>query len=89
MFQSHDKRMEICLPGCLLHVLIGCRRISIPDIFTDRTVKNIHFLLNDSDGAAQGGKGKIPHINSVDGDAACSHVIKSGEQHTDGCLSDT
>ena len=75
--KPHDKGMGRCHLRCLNDLLVGGIKPSVPDIFHDRSRKQVGILKHHGDIAAQVISGNIPDIHTVYGDLSFINVIKT------------
>ena len=85
--KPHDKGMGRCHLRCLNDLLVGGIKPSVPDIFHDRSRKQVGILKHHGDMAAQLVPLNMADINAVDGDGPALDIIEAVDEVRDRRLS--
>ena len=85
--KPHDKGMGRCHLRCLNDLLVGGIKPSVPDIFHDRSRKQVGILKHHGDMAAQLVPLNMADINAVDGDGPALDIVEAVDEVRDRRLS--
>ena len=87
LWKPHDKGMGRCHLRRLNDLLVGGIKPSVPDIFHNRSRKQMRILKNHGDVAAQLVPLNMADINAVDGDGPALDIVKTVDKVRDRSLS--
>ena len=87
LWKPHDKGMGRCHLRCLNDLLVGGIKPSVPDIFHDRSRKQVGILKNHGDMAAQLVPLNMADINAVDSDGPTLDIVEAVDEVRDRRLS--
>ena len=83
-FQTHDEPVGKYLFGCGDAFLIACIGLSVTDVFHYGSLEEEGILHKNTHLFSEGVDGAVSHINIIDHDSSCIHIIESC-QHVDDC----
>ena len=86
MGHVHNVGIDLRLLRRLFHLSVGSIGAAVADILPHRVGKEEHILLHNADGAAERLDGHMAHIAAIHGDRALLHIVKAGDQLTEGGL---
>lgn len=87
LWKTHDKGMGRCHLRRLNDLLVGGIKPSVPDIFHNRSRKQMRILKHHGNVAAQLVPLNMTDINAVDGDGPALDIVKTVDEVRDRSLS--